>query len=154
MARNPTTEIPIDYVPPPFPSLFWPFEPLRSPAQYLYYQDDIWRFTVFWTLLTFGAVHLVTSLWAGFMQLRSSWTRPKKRPKQMGQTFAWVWLIPLVYLVVAGIQAVVAGSIVGLILSTVYKAGYFKMSTWMPFVWGLLNVLIIILSSFSMQGGL
>ena len=47
-----------------------------------------------------------------------------------------------------------AGSIVGLILGTVYGAGYYKMSTWMPFLWGLINVLVLILASFSIQGGL
>lgn len=39
-------------------------------------------------------------------------------------------------------------------LAAVYNAGYIKMSTWIPFVWALVNVLVIILSSFSIQGGL
>jgi hypothetical protein len=36
----------------------------------------------------------------------------------------------------------------------VYSAGYYKMSTWMPFLWGQVSVLVIILGSFSIQGGL
>lgn len=36
----------------------------------------------------------------------------------------------------------------------VYNAGYFRMSTWIPFVWALINTLVLILSSFAIQGGL
>ena len=39
-------------------------------------------------------------------------------------------------------------------LGAVYGAGDFKMSTWIPFIWALINVLVLILSSFSIQGGL
>jgi hypothetical protein len=39
-------------------------------------------------------------------------------------------------------------------LGAVYIAGYFQMSTWIPFVWALINVFVLILSSFSIQGGL
>jgi hypothetical protein len=36
----------------------------------------------------------------------------------------------------------------------VYTAGYFRMSTWIPFSWGIINALVLILSSFAIQGGL
>ena len=39
-------------------------------------------------------------------------------------------------------------------LGAVYNAGYFSMSTWIPFIWGWINVLVLIISSFTMQGGL
>ena len=39
-------------------------------------------------------------------------------------------------------------------LGTIYSAGDFRMSTWIPFLWALINVLFLILSSFSLQGGL
>lgn len=85
--------------------------------------------------------------------------------------FKWVWGIPLAYAAIAGIEAVLAGSIVGLMyappssvwwllwltkdrLGAVYDAGYFRMSTWLPFVWSLINVLVLILSAFSIQGAL
>jgi Putative transmembrane protein 170 len=84
----------------------------------------------------------------------------------------YIWIIPLAYAAVAGIEALLAGSIVGIMygelsdhiilyleltkssLGAVYNAGYFQMSTWIPFVWSLINVLVLILSSFSIQGGL
>lgn len=39
-------------------------------------------------------------------------------------------------------------------LGAVYEAGNFRMSTWIPIIWGGINVLVLILSSFPMQGGL
>ena len=36
----------------------------------------------------------------------------------------------------------------------VYQAGYFEMSTWIPFVWAVINTLVLILSSFAIYGGL
>lgn len=161
MALTVTTEVPLDYTRPSFPSLYWPINTSPGDSRYLYYQTDIWQFTLYWTLITYGAVHLSASLWAVLMQLRSAMATTKAMPLggepnkfKIRRTLMWVWLIPVIYLVVAGIEAVFAGSVVGLILGAVYNAGYFRMSTWMPFLWGLLNVLVLILSSFSIQGGL
>jgi Putative transmembrane protein 170 len=67
-------------------------------------------------------------------------------PNKIRQALRWVWIIPVMYLIVAGIEAVFAGSVVRLILGAVYNAGYFKISTWMPFLWGSLNVSVLILS--------
>lgn len=39
-------------------------------------------------------------------------------------------------------------------LGAVYNAGYFRMSTWIPFTWALVCSLILILSSFTVGGGL
>lgn len=39
-------------------------------------------------------------------------------------------------------------------LGTIYDAGHYHMSTWLPFIWGLVNVMILILASFAIQGGL
>jgi len=39
-------------------------------------------------------------------------------------------------------------------LGAVYRAGYFQMSTWIPFVWGWINVFVLVISAFSIQGGL
>lgn len=39
-------------------------------------------------------------------------------------------------------------------LGAVYQAGYYEMNTWIPCTWGFINVLTLIISSFSIQGGL
>ncbi|KAK8253442.1 hypothetical protein IWZ00DRAFT_567988 [Phyllosticta capitalensis] len=131
--------VPRDYTTPPFPSLYWPFPVRGHQAYYLYDAGDIWRFTLTWTLLFFGAVHLATSAYAVIVQWRN---------------WEVIWIVPVIYCVIGGIEAVIAGSIVGGLLGGVYSAGYFSMSTWMPFVWAFINTLVLILSSFAIQGSL
>jgi hypothetical protein len=72
----------------------------------------------------------------------------------IGETLTWVWLVPLVYIVIGGLEALFAGSMIGLILGAVYNAGYFRMSTWTPLIWGIINMLVLVVSSFRIQGGL
>lgn len=74
----------------------------------------------------------------------------------MQQRKSWpvTWMVPLVFLVVAGLEAAMAGSVIGLILAGLYLTGRFQMSTWIPLVWALINVLVIVLSSFSIQGAI
>ncbi|KAM3081923.1 hypothetical protein ACMFMG_004386 [Clarireedia jacksonii] len=134
---------PLDYATPPFPSLYLPYWARPGVANYLYYAFDIWRFTLLWTLIVYGITHMAVAGYAILMQLGKG-----KRAWQ------YVWIIPLVYAFVGGIEALLAGSLVGLILGAVYNAGYFRMSTWIPFVWSLINVLVLILSSFRVEGGL
>ncbi|KAF2456519.1 hypothetical protein BDY21DRAFT_287634 [Lineolata rhizophorae] len=130
---------PLDYEPPSFPSLYWPFPVLGTQAYYLYHPYDVWRFTLLWTLLFYGGVHLAASGFAVGVQWRRNWKA--------------VWLVPVLYAGVAGIEALIAGSVVGG-LGGVYTAGYFRMSTWIPFVWAFISTLVLILSSFAIQGGL
>jgi len=214
----PSSTIPIDYSTPPFPGLYWPIRPDPGVAQYLYSATDIWRFTLYWTLITFGLVHSAVAFWAVIMQLHSAMTQRKVLRKHdlkmksrsvsasasattnanansstgnvddeaslrsspvsarfstdaqtkgphlpqslivstspVLSTLGWVWIIPVVYLTIGGIEAIISGSLVGLVAGAVYNAGYFKMSTWTPFLWGLVNCLVVILGSFRIQGGL
>ncbi|KAL3417316.1 integral membrane protein [Phlyctema vagabunda] len=134
---------PLDYSTPVFPALYWPYRAAPGVANYLYYPRDVWRYTLLWTLIIFGSFHMVVAGFAVAMQIgkgKSAWK--------------YVWLIPMVYALLAGIEALLAGSFVGLILGAVYNAGYFQMSTWIPFIWAMINVLILILSSFSIQDAL
>jgi hypothetical protein len=39
-------------------------------------------------------------------------------------------------------------------VGAIYFNGRFHMSTWIPFIWGWINVLMLIVSSFTIQGGL
>ncbi|PGH23658.1 hypothetical protein AJ80_02264 [Polytolypa hystricis UAMH7299] len=138
-----TQVIPLDYKTPPFPSLYSPFRPLRGQAQYLFYTGDVLRFTLYWTLLFYAGAHLTAALCAVVLQWRSNWRKI-------------LWAAPLLYTVVAALQALLAGSVVGLVdrLGLVFEAGSFKMSTWIPFIWAVINTLVLILSSFTIQGGL
>lgn len=138
--RNPA---PLDYVTPPFPSLYWPLHAKPGIPNYLYYSNDIWRYTLLWTLIIFAVFHWVVAAFAVVMQLgkgKNAWQ--------------YVWIIPLVYSLIAGVEALLAGSFVGLILGAVYNAGYFRMSTWIPLIWALINVMVLILASFSISGTL
>lgn len=94
---------PLDYVAPPFPSLYWPLDARPGVASYLYYVKDIWRFTLLWTLIFYAAFHIAAAALAVFMQAGKG-----------RSVFKWVWSIPIAYAAIAGIEALLAGSIVGL----------------------------------------
>lgn len=163
---------PLSYTTPPFPSLYWPFDAAPGVAKYLYSLEDIWRYTLYWTLITIPTAHIVVSVWAVLMQFSTAFQRhrflhqtdegarlSKKNRKLLGEKplqecTTWVWLVPILYIVVGGIEAILAGSLVGLILGAVYNAGYFRMSTWTPFIWSIVNMLVLILGSFRIQGGM
>jgi hypothetical protein len=94
---------PQGYVTPPFPSLHWPVLDETAKREWsLYYLGDIWRFTLIWTVTIYALFHLgaaaVTILMHG--KRKSSWK--------------YLWLVPIAYFSVAGIEALVAGSVVGL----------------------------------------
>lgn len=90
--------LPPGYTTPSFPSLYWPL-PVRGPqAHYLYHPSDIWRFTTVWTVIFYGASHLAVCFWAIVMGRRH---------------WKVIWGLPIVYVVVAGFEALIAGGIVG-----------------------------------------
>src|SRR5437763_7708655 len=71
---------PAGYTTAPFPSLYWPLHKDPSYARYLYYNTDIWRLTLFWTLIFFTAFHLIAGLYAFLMLLlAASCTRSNKK---------------------------------------------------------------------------
>ena len=54
--------VPLGYTTPPFPSLYWPLPAGATQSFYLYRPDDIFRFTVYWTLLLVGGIHFIAAL--------------------------------------------------------------------------------------------
>ncbi|KAI9815521.1 MAG: hypothetical protein M1827_002655 [Pycnora praestabilis] len=98
VSSNPNAA-PIDYTSPPFPSLYWPFKIKAGDANYLYYSSDIWRFTLLWTLIIYGTFHGAASGYAVIVQAKN---------------WKIIWVVPILYAVVAGIEGVLAGSVVGL----------------------------------------
>lgn len=89
---------PLGYTTPPFPSLYWPLPPGVAQSYYLYDPGDILRFTVYWTLLLVGGIHFVTGIWACVVQWRN---------------WKLIWIAPPLFAFIGGIEALVAGAIVG-----------------------------------------
>lgn len=97
-------EPPASYRTPPFPSLnIHDIHDFTDDKRYtLYYIGDAWRFTLMWTLIVFAVFHMGAVLIAWFTHgwKKSSWK--------------YLWVAPIIYLGVAALEAVVSGSIVGL----------------------------------------
>lgn len=92
-------EAPLDYSVPPFPSLYVPVIGVPENQNYLYHYQDIWRFTLSWTLILHGGTHFIVAAFAVAIQWKNWRT---------------MWAVPVVYLVVSGLEALLAGSLVGL----------------------------------------
>jgi hypothetical protein len=89
---------PLSYESPPFPSLYWPF-PVSGPQNvYLYDADSMWRFTLYWTLIIVGGVHLIAAAYACAIQWRN---------------WKLIWIAPVFYALIGGIEAVIAGCVTG-----------------------------------------
>lgn len=127
-SANTTTWVPENYKTPSFPSLYWLIGPdnLVQP-RYLYHVRDIWRFTLFWTIIIFEAVHLLAGTYAVVIVWWGGRDRPKRKGKENTEgkefkrvgaeslkKFKVLWVVPVVYGIVAGVEAVLAGSVVGL----------------------------------------
>ena len=90
---------PPNYVTPGFPGLYWPLHAPANTPQYLYHRSDIWRFTLYWTLIIYGTSHIAASGYAFAVQWRH---------------WKLMWIVPIVYLIWAGLQGILAGSVIGL----------------------------------------
>ena len=91
--------MPPGYTAPPFPSLWVPAEDPAQNGSFLYHLVDIWRFTLLWTLIVYGAFHVVAGAYAVFTQR---------------ENLKYVWAVPVAFAIVAGIESLLAGSVVGL----------------------------------------
>ena len=89
---------PLAYSPPSFPALYWPFPVSGAQTVYLYDAASMWRFTLFWTLLCVVGVHLVAAGYACAMQYRN---------------WKIIWFVPIIYVLIGGIEALIAGNVVG-----------------------------------------
>lgn len=79
----------------------------------LYNLADMWRFTVLWTLIIYAIFHLGAAGVALAMQVG-----------RKGSNWKFLWMVPVVYLVVAGVEALFAGSIVGLMWVALKRIRY------------------------------
>ncbi|KAI8370420.1 uncharacterized protein BYT42DRAFT_582332 [Radiomyces spectabilis] len=130
---------------PHWPALYWPFGPDFDPLNLiadiphsLYYISDIWRFTMIWSVIFSLVVYLPAGIWA-FITLAKS------------RTLQWyiLMLVPFIFVFAGSLASFVIGSIMGVALALVYNAGFFVMSTWIPFLWALIHILVVMVGSYS-----
>ncbi|CAE6426212.1 unnamed protein product [Rhizoctonia solani] len=120
---------PPGYVVPSFPSLYDPrFEfgdsdPNNPPpgTHYLYNSFDIYRFTLYWTLIFYASSFALCGTFALLVRGLS-----KRRAPKLFVT------VVLAFILTGTFFAVVGSAIVGYVLAAIYSVGYFSMSTWVP----------------------
>ncbi|CDS05291.1 hypothetical protein LRAMOSA07820 [Lichtheimia ramosa] len=130
---------------PPWPSLYWPFSPDFVPLNLiadvphsLFYLNDIWRYTVLWSIIFALVVYLPAGMWA-FITLAKT------------KTFRWyiLMIVPFIFVLGGSLASFVTGSIIGVALAVIYNSGFFVMSTWIPFLWALTHILVVLVGSYS-----
>ncbi|KAI8646703.1 hypothetical protein BD408DRAFT_336354 [Parasitella parasitica] len=109
---------------PAWPSLYWPFGSDFDPLNLI---ADIPH-----------SLYYLHGIWAFIMLARS-------------RTLKWYVLITIPFIFVLGgsIASFVIGSIMGVALAFVYNSGFFVMSTWIPFLWALIHILVVVVGSYS-----
>ena len=58
----------------------------------------MWRFTLLWTLICVIGVHLIAAGYAMLVQYKN---------------WKIIWIVPIIYGIIGGIEALIAGSVVG-----------------------------------------
>ncbi|KAG1728284.1 uncharacterized protein EDB91DRAFT_1239405 [Suillus paluster] len=141
-------------------------DPVQPGGSYLVNPDDIFRFTLYWTLIFHIPFYAICGIYAflnfAFPPSRRSiatfpleasthipispepsqteqWIkRPRPNVRRSRITFALLVILAFLFLSLTG---AVMGAAVG-----VYKAGGFYMSTWVPFVWAVIQSLVGLLA--------
>ncbi|ORZ00648.1 hypothetical protein BCR43DRAFT_432780 [Syncephalastrum racemosum] len=109
---------------PPWPALYWPFGADFSPVNLI---ADVPH-----------SLYYLRGLWAFLMFAKA-------------RTLRWYTLIivPIIFVVAGTLASFLIGSIMGVALALVYNAGFFVMSTWIPFLWALIQILVVMVGSYS-----
>lgn len=139
--------VPIGYSTPEFPSLFWPLGPSQQAYQnsFLYYSWDIWKFTVFWSLILFGALYIIVGTIAAISNILNKFRH--KLPIGPIELFTCLFILGF-YIIVGLFKGFCSGAIIGLIISAIYEAGSLTMSTWIPLTWAIIGILYDIALSY------
>ncbi|KII87172.1 hypothetical protein PLICRDRAFT_42820 [Plicaturopsis crispa FD-325 SS-3] len=141
--------------------------PTQPGGHYLYHANDIFRFTLYWTLAFYTPAFILCGIYAFFnlafppargasysayayssypmlplvpTQSASGSKPPRTNARRSRVTFAI--LVLLTYLVVGLAGAVLGAAIGGYVLAGLFRAGHFNMSTWVPFIWVLIQVFV------------
>ncbi|KIJ12066.1 hypothetical protein PAXINDRAFT_83464 [Paxillus involutus ATCC 200175] len=138
-------------------------------GSYLQQPDDIFRFTLYWSLIFHIPFNFIAGTYAFFNFLfpparptndfpllsppltrvetsasPQEWPKPPRvNARRSRLTFAL--LVLLTFLSLSLVSAVVGAAVVGFVLAGVYKAGGFYMSTWIPFIWAVIQGLVALL---------
>ncbi|BGP12569.1 hypothetical protein JCM10213_004845 [Rhodosporidiobolus nylandii] len=126
---------PTGYTEPSWPGLYTPLRP--GAAQYLYTPEQIWRFTLYDTLVLCGCVYF----FAGVLCASNFYKRHTRL----------ALLAPVVWSVVGLVLAFISATVVGYCLAALYNAAFLRQSTWIPALWALVITLILILGSTMIQ---
>ncbi|QRW17142.1 integral membrane family protein [Rhizoctonia solani] len=137
---------PPGYVVPSFPSLYDPRfdfgdnDPNNPPpgTYYLYNSFEIYRFTLYWTLIFYASSFALCGTFALLVRGLA-----KRRAPKLFVT------VVLAFILTGTFFAVVGSAIVGYVLAAIYSVGYFSMSTWVPFLWALILTLVAVMGSYS-----
>ncbi|KAG8697545.1 hypothetical protein FRC09_007783 [Ceratobasidium sp. 395] len=137
---------PDGYITPSFPSLYDPRHEFKDSdlgstppgTHYLYYSFDVYRFTLYWTLIFYASSFALCGTCALLVRVLS-----KRRAPKLFVT------VVLAFILTGTFFAVVGSAIVGYVLAAVYSVGYFSMSTWVPFLWSLILTLVAVMGSYS-----
>ncbi|KAJ3828046.1 hypothetical protein F5880DRAFT_1711124 [Lentinula raphanica] len=180
---------------PSWPSLYNPraelfdiehHDPIQPGGFYLLNPQDVFRFTLYWTLVFYIPVFVLFGSYAffnltfppptsatpnqPFLGVSSAHGYPPRPPTTHSPTITqraqnggrsasqnrkphksknacrsrltFALLVFFGFLLLSLIGAVVSSAIVGYILSGLYKAGDFYMSTWVPFLWAAISVMV------------
>ncbi|CAK9439458.1 uncharacterized protein LODBEIA_P35680 [Lodderomyces beijingensis] len=140
--------VPIGYNTPEFPSLFWPVGPARPSYlnSFLYYSWDVWRFTVYWSLILSGGLYFCVGVIASVSSIVNNYRH--KLPVGAPKMISTVTII-LFYVFVGLLKGFIGGAIIGIILAAIYQAGSLAMSAWIPLTWSIAQLLYDITSSYS-----
>ncbi|KAF9464910.1 hypothetical protein BDZ94DRAFT_451888 [Collybia nuda] len=159
---------------PPWPSLYNPGLEILHIDHRNATQADIFRFTLFWTLLFYTPIFLVCGSYAfwnlNFPPAPRSYhavghtTRDTSYPlspvqsgapprllkphkeKERRSRLAFALLVLLTFLILSVAGAVVGSAVLGFTVTGLYKAANFNMSTWIPFLLAVIQVLVGLLS--------
>ncbi|ORZ09903.1 hypothetical protein BCR42DRAFT_334411 [Absidia repens] len=119
------TRVPNEYHNSPnWPSLYWPFGPGYDP---IYQVRDIDH-----TLYYLNGLLALSTL-------------------AKSRTLPWYILavVPFIFAFGGALTSFIIGSIIGVALAFVYNTGFFVMNTWIPFLWALIHILVVVVGGYS-----
>ncbi|OWB74395.1 hypothetical protein B5S31_g4186 [[Candida] boidinii] len=143
-----TQSVPVGYTTPHFPSLYWFIGANDDKFQesMLYYTYDIWKFTTFWSMIFMAGIYSA----AGLIAIFTHNIRPQKKLLHGTIKFNLLLWIFGIYLFVGTCQGFITGSLIGVLISEIYKSGGFAMSTWIPFSWAIIIVIFNVATSYTL----